>query len=227
MRKIFLFDLETTGTNPELCAVVQIAAAIIIDHQIEDHITLRCRPHQGALIEDKALEITGTTRAGLHLLPHPVEAMNELNAFMGRYIDQYDTEDKAYPLGYNAGFFDVPFLSAFYSRHNYHYLGSFINRRFTLDCLYLLRYLHYRGYFRTLQDTKLSTVYQHLFNRTFDAHDAYNDILATWDVWCALEKMLNPENKFRPVTHRLGDPLPPEPSDPDPTLYRFKGVTKK
>lgn len=205
MRKIFLFDLETTGTDPHLCAVVQIAAAIIIDHKVDDHVILRCRPHAGALIEDKALEITGVTRAGLQLLPHPAEAMTALNDFMGRYIDQYDPEDKAYPMGYNAGAFDVPFLSAFYERRGYPYLGSFINRRLTLDCLYLVRYLQYRGHFPGLHDTKLTTVYQYLFDRCFDAHDAYNDILATWDVWCEMEKRLNPEN---PV------PLPPEPVDP-------------
>lgn len=59
-------DVETTGTDPQRCAIYELAYIIEIEEEdgtisYERHGVLKIKPFDGALIEDKALSLRGFT----------------------------------------------------------------------------------------------------------------------------------------------------------------------
>lgn len=174
--KILWIDIETTGIDPARHGIIQIAALIEINGEVIDEFEMKFQPHEGAEIDHKALDVTGTTLQELGMRTTSRAAYELFNIFLCKHIDKFDRNDKAYPAGYNVRF-DLDFVER-WSRHsgNKYGTGSFQNWRY-LDPLPYLYRKDYEGTL-SLPNYKLSTVCEH-YGINISAHDAMSDIKAT------------------------------------------------
>lgn len=188
-KKILWFDVETTGLDPKKNAIIQLAALIDIDGVIVDELELLIQPHDGAKIDDVALEINGRRPEEIIKQPfmQPAQALSELLKFMNKHVDQYDKKDKFFIGGYNARF-DTDFLSEFFRRLGSKYLGSYINWTI-LDPMYIINIMIYTGVLK-LDNRQLLTVCNSFgIELGADAHDAIADIKATRELFGKLVKV--------------------------------------
>ncbi|ARM30955.1 3'-5' exonuclease [Prosthecochloris sp. HL-130-GSB] len=175
-KKVLYCDVETTGTDPQRHAIIQIGAIIETDGIITEEINLKCAPHKGALISDDALSVSGTDRNELSSRMSSFDAWMQFKQFLIRHIEPYDRNDKCYPAGYNVRF-DFAFIQEWFRRNGDHYgIGSFVNWRL-LDPLPLLFVRDFTGTL-SLPDYRLETVCRH-FDIELQPHDAMSDIRAT------------------------------------------------
>jgi DNA polymerase-3 subunit epsilon len=123
MKKIF-FDFETTGLDPDACAVIEMAFLMEKGGEVVEEFHTEVRPHAGAALEETALKMAGHTPETLKALPKPPEVHAALTAFLGRHIDQYDRGDKAVLCGFNNRAFDDKFLRAWFERQGDKWFGS-------------------------------------------------------------------------------------------------------
>lgn len=176
MKKLFLFDIETTGTNSRIHEIVQLSYIIEIDGKEVLSNDLYMHPIDPASIMTEALEVQGRTKDQVMQYPKPQLAYKTLIADLSKYIDKYDREDKLYPAGYNVQF-DYAFLSRFFHEVNRDmYMGSWFNHKL-IDPLPYLRILDLLN-ISNLDNYKLATVCQ-AYGIDLVAHDAMSDIRAT------------------------------------------------
>jgi len=176
--KVFYFDCETSGTNPNRNDILQMAGLIEIDGQVIDSFKLHCQPFDYGTIEQGALDCNGLTIEQIKTFPTPQETYSELLKILGNHVNKYDRTDKFYLAGQKIGF-DADFLQAFFEKNNDKYFGSWVNRRY-IDLLALTRILNYVGVLKTEND-KLGTLAE-MFGVSLDAHDALEDIKATREI---------------------------------------------
>ena len=186
--RTFFFDVETTGVDLENSAIIQIAGILDIDGKVEDTLEILVRPHEGALIDDKALEVNKTTRDDLKNNPNridPKEAYLQVLKFC-RFPLRVFAEHRIHAAGYNAHAFDMPLLVNMGKRAG----DAFSYCKFhwpVIDVAVLAadRLRKTRG---TLPNFKLMTVAEALGVATSGtAHDAVFDIKVTRDLYYKLQ----------------------------------------
>jgi len=155
MRKLFIFDVETTGLDPICHDIIQLAYIIDIDNEVRDRGCLYIRPEHPGNIQEEALKVNGRTVEEISGWPSPDAAYRDFIDMLSRHVDQYDSQDKFYPVAYN-GHFDYDFLSCFFTRRNDPYFGSWFNHRL-LDPLSLIRFLDFQGHIDS-RNLKLKTM---------------------------------------------------------------------
>ena len=186
MRKIFYFDIESTGTDKIKNDIIQLSGIIEIDGKVKETFNFRCQPFDYDNVQQEALDVTGLKLEDIKKYPSPRDVYNDLVELMAKYVNKFDRNDKFYPAGYNVGF-DVGFLNEFFKKNGDNYYGSWFNWRL-IDGLALIHFLDYCGKF-DLENHKLSTVCDH-FNIKINAHDALSDIEATKKVINKIEEFL-------------------------------------
>lgn len=179
--KLFYVDTETTGTDPAKHAIIQIAGMVVIDGAVMERFEFFLAPHEGAAIEDRALEVNGRTREEIAAFPPAAEAYRALLAIMGRHVDKFARSDKFHFVGYNARF-DMDMLRALWERFGDKYFGSWFFFPaldvMTMAAVALMRRRH------KMPDFKLSTVAAELgLALPENLHDALADIELTRDVF--------------------------------------------
>lgn len=187
-KKIFYFDVETTGIDPVLNDITQLSGMIEINGEIKETFNFRCQPINWANISPEALQVTGVSLEQLKTYPKPSELYAELIHLLSKYCNKFDKSDKFYFAGYNVRF-DIDFLNHFFRKQGDGYFGSWFNWK-AIDPLPLFHYLEWRGDI-ALENYKLQTVCDH-FGIAIEAHDALSDISATRSVIKELNKLLNP-----------------------------------
>lgn len=185
-KKLLFFDLETTNLKPETGNIVQFGGAMIINGEIVDTIDLRCRPIDPTEISQEALDVIGFTKEEVMQFPEPREFFNNLIAFLDKHIYKFDKKDKCYLGGYNINF-DIPYLCAFFNKMDFKYFGSYTNWR-KIDAFPLVHFLDYEGSLE-LENYKLGTCCEH-FDIEIKAHDAMSDILASWELYNKVKKIM-------------------------------------
>ena len=173
--KTLIFDTETTGKDPVLQDIIQLAYIIEVDGVVKEEGNLKMRPFKPENVQSEALAVNMMTMEQIQAFPDPHLQYLQFVATLGRYCDKFDKTDKFYPAGYNIGF-DIDFLNNFFKKNNDPYFGSWCNWRF-LDPRPFLYLMDYQGTIG-LPDYKLATICQHL-GIPIDAHDALSDIRAT------------------------------------------------
>lgn len=123
MKKVF-YDLETTGTNQLTCAIHQIAGFVEIDEEIVETFNIKMRPFEGAEIQQGALDTCGKTAEELMAYPDHREGYRKFISILQKYINRFDTKDKAFLVGYNNRGFDDAFLRLFFERCGDKFFGS-------------------------------------------------------------------------------------------------------
>lgn len=116
-------DVETTGTDPKIHAIHQLAFGIYIDGVEKELIDLKMRPFDGAVIDQRALDLKGLTIEQIMAYPDPREAYNTMVSIMGKYVNKFDKMDKYHFYAYNAHF-DNQFIREYFIRMGDNYFGS-------------------------------------------------------------------------------------------------------
>ena len=174
-KKIFWFDVETTGLNPEQQDIVQLAFLIEIDGSIVESGNMLMQPFNYDTISQESLDIHGRTIDEIKKYPDPRKIYAELIRVLEKYVDRYDKADKFHHAGYNSRF-DLDFLKQFFIKNKDKYFGSWFNYR-AVDPLSLLYTLD--GIDKvSIPNYKLETVCKY-FDIPIKAHDALSDITAT------------------------------------------------
>lgn len=199
MGKVFWFDCETTGLDPEACAIIQLAGLIEIDGEIKESVNFFMRPLRGEEkplyngepepddeIKDSALKINKRTKEEILAFPHPKTAIDSLKAVLGKYIDVYDPKDKFICGGKNVKF-DTGFLrECFWKTENKYYGSYFFSVVREVETLVADLILEKN---LRLPNYSLDTLCGH-FKIEINHHEAMSDILATRNLYYVLKKEL-------------------------------------
>lgn len=182
--KILYYDLETTGTDPDKHAIVQIGQIIEIDGKVEFESTLDIIPHDGAEIDPGALKVIGKTEHDLYHgdgCVHVDMAWKMIHRVWDKFIDKFNKHDKFISAGYNIRSFDSQFLRAFIKRQTpgerFSVYGSYIGHRM-FDAMPYIDIATIMGKIEPV-NLKLKSVCDELGITLDDAHDALADIRAT------------------------------------------------
>lgn len=174
--KIIYIDTETTGVNPKVNAVIQIAGTISVPGKSEDF-DIRIAPRPEARIDEGAMARNGTTLEQMKSYPSSADSYKQFISLLSKYVDRYDRNDKLYFVGYNSSF-DADFIREWFVQNNDEYFASWFWNP-TLDVMQLVAF-HLIGRRHELANFKLGTVYKYLFGEDFEnAHEAGSDIKAT------------------------------------------------
>jgi len=179
---IFWFDTETTGLDPKIHGLTELAVLIEDNGKIIDQVHYSIVPSEGVVVDPKALEIQGKSLDDLRIGMPEKLVLDDLKTRLRYHIDPYNPKQKFVQAGYNVGF-DDSFLREFFIRNNDKYYGSwFFNAR--IDVLSLVAMCQSKRKF-TVADFKLSTMCKH-FYIPLDAHHAMDDIKATRELYSRL-----------------------------------------
>jgi DNA polymerase III subunit epsilon len=178
-KKVFWFDIETTGLDTSKCGIVQLAGLVEINGKVEDEFDFKCKPFPGDLIFDEAIVIHGLTKEIMETFDDPAVMHRNLLSVLGKHCDKFDRLDKFYPAGYNVSF-DYNFLQSFFMKNNDKFFGSWFNHR-RIDPLSVLWIGDLLGKYN-LDNYKLETVAKH-FGVTLQAHNALSDVKATREIF--------------------------------------------
>lgn len=176
MKKLFFFDVETTGLDPAVHDIVQLAYIIDRDGEIVDKGDLYLRPGPGAAIDLDALRVQGRTLEQVMAFPPASEAYRTLIERLSMYVDKYNRADKLYPVAYCGIQFDYPFLQHFFARQDDLYFGCWFNHR-VIDPIVLARLFDFKNILFS-PDLKLHTVCEVFGVKLTQAHDALADVMA-------------------------------------------------
>ena len=183
MRALLFIDTETTGLNTGIDRIVQLSTRLVLPNGSQDYNQL-VRPGNFA-ITAAATRIHGITAqvASLH-----GTSITQVLEDLSRQIEQADII-----VGHNVEF-DIAIIIAEAKRCGYHDLvATLTHPKFGLDagrraaiCTQRLAadYFRFLGESPSLSDTKLTTVYQRLFQEELvGAHDAMVDVIACQQVY--------------------------------------------
>lgn len=189
--RLLWIDTETTGTDPARHAVVEIAGMIEHEGRVVEEFELFCRPHPGAEIDDRALEIIGRTREEILGFPPAYEAYSKLIGMIQRYVPKYtkDVNQRFKIAGQNIGF-DYEMMQAFWKNCGDRYWYASVDRR-GIDVVLASALMRTAGRL-DVQDLKLGTVCTAL-GIELEAHRAIHDIRAARQVWLTYAGMIRGE----------------------------------
>lgn len=174
-QKVLYLDTETTGLDPVVHDVIQIAGAIEIDGEPVDEFCLFAQPMNWENISQEALDLRGLNVDDLKAYPTAGQAYRELVRIWSKHINKYDRADKFAVAGQNVRF-ALDFMASFFRKQGDKYFGSWISWQ-PIDLMYLASILRYSGKL-PVENLKLGTVAQAL-GIEFQAHDALEDIRTT------------------------------------------------
>lgn len=115
--KIIFFDTETTGLDPKVNGIHQLAGEIAIGDEVFEKFDFRIKPFKGCKIDPKALEISNTKALDLKKYEKESQIYFLLYEILERHLDYKDKKDKFFLAGWRVPEFDVKFLQAFYERN--------------------------------------------------------------------------------------------------------------
>lgn len=201
--KLMYYDLETSGLDPKNSAILQLAMIIEIDGKVVEQLSWDMKPHTGANVEVRALEVNGIDSADLYKRPDPANQYLAFKKVLDRHVDKFDRHDKITLAGYNNANFDDPFLRELFKRNEtgrrFSVFGSYFSH-FSLDARHLITWLHHCAQIdrpgHQLADQKLLTVCNHLGIPLKDAHEAMADVVATRILIRRLLRVINNLSDF-------------------------------
>jgi len=173
-------DCETTGFSPQKNGLIQVAGVITVDGEEVDRFDLKARPFQTDNIQQAALNVSGTTMEDLLSYPDPRETLEDFIEILDRWIDPEDPEEFLIPCGFKVGF-DVRFMKAFFEKCHSPMFGNYITEEPIFD-IHPLAKNYFVGKEEKPENYKLSTLAD-WFELDFKAHDAFEDITISMDIF--------------------------------------------
>lgn len=186
-KKRIYFDTETTGFDAIKNDIIEFAAIFEINGTIRSKIDIYLQPLNYKDISKEALDIQKVTIQDLKKYTPTKDGFNAIIAEFDKYVDKYNKMDKFIVCGHNVSF-DLRFLTQLAEKMNFKYLNSYLhtNPDKFIDLLDKTKKLKSKI---GLKNCKLLTIYEHLFNEQFVAHNALNDIEATYKCLKVIEKL--------------------------------------
>ena len=193
--KTLWIDTETTGLDCKVNAIVQLSCLVEVDGEIIDSYDANIKPFPEAVLDEKALEVTGKNELDFIQYPEHTEGYKKFKDFLNSHINPYDKEDKFIIAGYNVQF-DIDFVGEMFRRNKDSYLGSYLYRSF-FDVLYLVGVLRYKGLIppEELTSTKLQDIAYYFGVEREGFHSSLVDINVTRDLAIELSNVLIEELK--------------------------------
>lgn len=173
--KYAFIDTETTGLFPHRNALTQIHIRTYdgTTGDYEDH-SFKARPHEGAEIEDRALEVQGVSREEILSYPYPSIIAPQVRQVLQANGPQHF-------VAYNAPF-DEGFLRSFLKTNEV----AFPQKSFhwpIIDIAAICSIAIGEGRFK-MENFKLPTVYAAIMGRPLDkAHSALGDAIAIYEIF--------------------------------------------
>jgi DNA polymerase III epsilon subunit-like protein len=125
-RKLLVCDCETGGLDPNVNAIISIAALIYNGGAVEDEFYAVINENDGGLIEDGALKVNGFTRGRIEEEGStPLEVVNLIDAMLAKH----DMRGRITVCAHNAAF-DMGFLRRLWGR-----AGRDFSKRFSYRAL--------------------------------------------------------------------------------------------
>ena len=134
--KLFLFDLETTGTDAVKNGIHQISGKIIIDGTVRQTFDFKVRPKDGAEYDPDALAVGKVTEEQLKAYPSMQEVFPQVVAMLDQYVNKFNKSDKFYLLGFNNSHFDNGMFRQWFLDNGFKYFGSYFWSN-SFDCMVL------------------------------------------------------------------------------------------
>lgn len=125
--KILFYDVETTGVKYYENAIHQISGMIVEDGEIKEKFDFRVRPHEGAKIEQSALDVGKLTVEQVMAYPPSSEVFPEFFKLVCKYVPHRFTKgnkDRIHLSGFNNAHFDDNFLRGWMYRNGEKYFNS-------------------------------------------------------------------------------------------------------
>lgn len=143
MTKILFFDTETTGLDPQIHGIHQLAGELVINDVLVDSFDYRIAPFASCEIDDEALAVSKTKSSDFWKYNKEFQIHYQLDSFLEKHKNYRDEKDKIFLAGWRAPEFDVKFLKAFIQRSDnkkafdYYFWNSPVDVK-TLATQYLL-----------------------------------------------------------------------------------------
>lgn len=122
--KELFIDIETSGTNAEQDAIIQIAGIIRIDGVEQERFSWYMYPSPGDRVSQEALDINNLTLE--YLQEHGISQQQGYERFVSileSYIQKFDKSDKFFLKGWKV-YFDMEFLSWWFIKNGDNYFFS-------------------------------------------------------------------------------------------------------
>lgn len=186
-RKVFNFDVETTGLYANTHGIIQLAGVIEINNEVVEEFDFKMKPFPTDKISQESLDVTGYKLEEIVKWEDPKITYVKIIEIMNKYVNRFNPNDKFYPCGYNIAF-DTNFLIQFFKKNNDQYIGSYLKLNSQVDPLYILRMLDFMGKI-SMHDYRLESVCKAL-GIEIKAHDALSDIKATIEIRKIVEELI-------------------------------------
>lgn len=183
MSKLFIYDLETTGTDHKQHAIHQISGIIVINGVKKQEFDFKVAPHASAVIDEDAIKVSNVTKEQIMTYPANILVHRQLLGLLGKYVNKFAKTDKFHLLGYNNKGFDNDFFRTFFNLCGDTYYGSWFWAD-SIDALVLASdYLQDER--SKLLNFQLRTVAAHLGIPVDETklHDAQYDIYLTYEIY--------------------------------------------
>lgn len=118
MKKIIFFDTETTGLDPKINGMHQLAGEVVINNKVVEKFNYKINPFKGCITEKKALEVSNTSLLDFFKYNEEFQVHYQFTTMLEKYIDPEDKRDRCFLAGWRAPEFDVRFLQSFLKRNN-------------------------------------------------------------------------------------------------------------
>lgn len=177
-----VFDVETTGLDPQKHAMVQLAAIPVINGIKGEPFVSYLKPHEGAVIDPGALKINKLTYEQIMEFPDAKEVMH-------KFIDWVDSHETLFALmGHNVPF-DRKFLYTTLNRNAMNM--QYITRFRTVDfCTLEMARTVFKGKRNAPERMNLGALCKFFQIPLENAHDAMADIVACYEVFLRLKAMM-------------------------------------
>lgn len=182
--KLLFFDLETTGTDPQVNGVYEISGAIVIDRKVVEKFEFKVRPHKLTTIDPEAFKVRKDIDVkAIKKYPKPKKVHKLLEEILGKYVDKFDKKDKYFLAGYNNAKFDNEFLRSWFLDCEDKYYGSwFWSNPIDVMVLATWKLMDKR---HNMVDFKLHTVAKEFGIKVNEKklHSSLYDALLTYDIF--------------------------------------------
>jgi len=187
MRKLFYYDLETTGLYYWKHGIHQIAGIIEIDGKIVEELNFKVKPNPAASIELEALEVANVTKEQVFAYTDMHIVFKEAVGILGKYVDKFNPKDKFTLVGFNNKGFDDNFFRAWFVQNFDNYFGSwFWSSSVDVMSMAAAETLDVRA---DMKNFKLVEVCRHFGIEVEDEklHDANYDVRLTRELFLLIE----------------------------------------
>lgn len=196
MRPILVIDTETTGLDPEVNDIWQIAAYYRDANERVFTIDLKCRPDDMNSVHPQMLEVCHVTKEQLESFPPSQQVYQQFRNFL---LGIQPFGSKLIWVGYNTQF-DMTFMQKFFKVHDQ---GDSIYNFFDKRAIDLLPFLQMLRSIDIINPTnlKLETVYWMFGQGTETAHNALEDARVTYMFYLWIEDLLKKGLRHEQVTY--------------------------